>query len=103
MKFYIGQKVECVGQIDHNIPEEKDHGVVLPALGSIYTVRSVDRRIHYTGTFDCIQLVEILNPELGYWDGSLVCETAFDAAAFRPLTDISVLNEALASRPFAIA
>src|SRR5437868_3299483 len=88
MQFYVGQKVECVGEIRVNVPEETDLGVVTPIVGEVYTVRSVDRRIHYTGTLDCIQLAEIINPEIGYWDGAVRCETAFDVSAFRPLTDI---------------
>jgi hypothetical protein len=99
MQFYVGQKVECIGQLDVNVPEEKTLGVVCPMVGRVYTVRSVDRRIHYTGTADCIQLVEIINPEIGYWDGSVWAETAFDANAFRPLTDIAVFTDALAAVP----
>lgn len=99
MNFYVGQKVECVAQIYVNVPEEAEIGVVCPTVGEVYTVRSVDRRIHYTGTFDCIQLVEIVNPEIGYWDGSVLAETAFASEAFRPFTDISIFTDALASQP----
>lgn len=99
MKFYVGQKVECIVQLSVNVPEETELGVAVPVMGGIYTVRSVDRRIHYTGTADCIQLAEIVNPEIGYWDGSVRTETAFDAIAFRPLTDISVFTETLVSEP----
>lgn len=76
MTFYVGQMCECIGQL------RSKHGDV-PGVGSTYTVRGYD---FDSDGYQFILLVEIVNPEHRFDDGS-ISEICFDARAFRPLVE----------------
>jgi hypothetical protein len=74
MTFHVGQKVVCVRRFTR-VPDEE----VIPVLGSVYTVRSLD---HDERDGLALRLVEIVNKPRFYVEG--VCECNFRASHFRP-------------------
>lgn len=89
--FYVGQKVVCVCDDPPSDPRNAPGGYWTPhwpKLGSVYTVRTIDicdDGIKY------IRLHEVINPIRPFSDG--VIEAGFVIRRFRPLTDITALEQ----------
>ena len=96
--FKVGQKVACALSFAatrrSNSIYPQFNGIVWPEQGSTYTIREMEvmdsDRIG-------LRFEEIVNPVRNYFHGPSEC--AFDYIAFRPLTDISSLEELLNKAP----
>lgn len=98
--FVAGQKVVLVRDFDANVRvEASKDGVILPELGTIYTVREIGA----VGDMVIIWLVEIVNEKRFYFEFFQTLEQGFDPTRFRPVvsrpTDISVFRAMLGKAP----
>jgi len=96
--FKVGQKVACALNFAatrrSNSIYPQFNGIVWPEQGSTYTIREMEvMDSDHIG----LRFEEIVNPVRNYFHGPSEC--AFDYIAFRPLTDISSLEELLNKAP----
>lgn len=75
--WHVGQRVVCV-DADGLVPSYGDE--ILPAKGSVYTIRSITDA---PGGIICFRLAEIVNPVRQYSEGYI--EARFRARRFRPV------------------
>jgi hypothetical protein len=101
MRFYIGQRVVCVGgRATSRSPAfwkawREQHKIIIPQRGIVYTIR--DTRMAKDGT-QRARLMEIINPAVPFTDAPDQ-EPWFQSASFRPVverkTDISIFTRML--------
>jgi len=89
--FIAGQMVRLVRDFEPDRRSEApSDGILLPALGEVYTVRRLDHEPDFGAV---LFLVEIVNKEKFYLDAFKVMEQGFDPTRFELVTQPPVARE----------